>query len=113
MATGEADTGRPERADDESGLSPQDGQELDALRYGWGEAYLIGHDDERGWWAARRDSIGGLMTAEMPEKLRDLIFEDYTLKPVPRAPQAHRGPDGGASALGTDPGELLTRSAEP
>ena len=26
---------------------------------------------------------------------------------------AHRGPDGGASALGTDPGELLTRSAEP
>jgi hypothetical protein len=32
---------------------------LEALRFGWGDAYLIGHDDERGYWAARRDKIGG------------------------------------------------------
>lgn len=59
-------------------------QALSALRYGWGDAYLIGCDDERGWWAARRDQIGGYLTAHDPDGLWTAIHEDYDLKPVPR-----------------------------
>ena len=61
-----------------------DGDALEALRWDWGEAYLIGHDDERGWWAARRDRIGSLLTGADPEGLRAAIRADYALKRVPR-----------------------------
>jgi hypothetical protein len=86
---------------------------LEALRFGWGDAYLIGHDDERGYWAARRDKIGGLLTAGDPDELRNAITEDYAAKPVPREPDALGGRDSGKLILGADPGALLTRSAEP
>ena len=82
------------------------------LRFGWGDAYEIGHDDERGYWAARRDRIGGLLTAAALDELRQAITEDYAAKPVPREPAARRGRDGGKPVLGADPGELLTESAE-
>ena len=39
-----------------------DEQALAALRWGWGEAYRIGWDAARGWWAARRDGKGGHIT---------------------------------------------------
>jgi hypothetical protein len=90
-----------------------DGEALEALRFGWGDAYLIDYDAERGYWAARRDQIGGLLNGESPDDLRQAITEDYAVKPVPREPRRRAEaltPDG---ALGTDPGELLTESAEP
>lgn len=58
---------------------------LDALRWHWGEAYEIGVDDERGWWARRGDGLGGDITASGPDELRAAIWENYALKPVPRA----------------------------
>jgi hypothetical protein len=61
-----------------------DDDTLEALRWDWGEAYLIGHDDERGWWAARRDRIGSLLTGADPDALRGQIRADYALKRVPR-----------------------------
>lgn len=65
--------------------SPQAVDEaLSALLFSWEEAYRIGHDDEHGWWAARRDQIGGLITAADPGALRTAIIENYMLKPVPR-----------------------------
>jgi hypothetical protein len=57
---------------------------LDALEFDWGEAYMIGRDDERGWWAARRDRIGGYFTALGPDELRAAIRADYDLKAVQR-----------------------------
>jgi hypothetical protein len=94
-------------------LGDVDEEALEALRFGWGDAYLIGHDDERGYWAARRDRIGGLLTAANPEELRQAITEDYAVKPVPREPAERGGRDGGKAVLGADPGALLTRSPEP
>jgi hypothetical protein len=52
-----------------------------ALRWDWGEFYLIGYDDEHGWWAARRDRIGAL-TEEGPGELRAAMADDYGMKPV-------------------------------
>jgi hypothetical protein len=67
------------------GISGEDaGDALAALRYGWGDAYTIGYDGKRGWWAARRDLIGGDLTAQDPDGLWVAIKEDYALKPVPR-----------------------------
>lgn len=100
-------TGRPT---DE--LRPRDETALEAIRFGWGDAYEIGHDDERGYWAARRDKIGDLLTAGDPGELRKAITDDYAVKPVPREPAARRALTGKA-VLGADPGELLTESAEP
>jgi len=77
MAAGGAAGGRT--ADDDA---------LEALRWNWGEAYLIGHDDERGWWAARRDRIGSLLTGTDADGLRAAIRADYALKRVPRDPAA-------------------------
>jgi hypothetical protein len=59
-------------------------QELAALQWNWGDAYLIGHDDEHGWWASRRDQIGALITEAGPDELAAAISVDYTCKPVPR-----------------------------
>jgi hypothetical protein len=101
--TGQAEAGRPR----------EEAEALDALRFGWGDAYLIGHDDERGWWAARRDKIGDLLTADAPDALRDAITENYAVKPVPREPAARDGVPGGRPVLGADPGALMTGSAEP
>lgn len=57
-------------------------QALDALRFHWGDAYDIGHDDDRGWWARRRDGIGGDLTAAEPGQLHTAIVADYNLNPV-------------------------------
>jgi hypothetical protein len=73
MAAGGAAGGRT--ADDDA---------LETLRWNWGEAYLIGHDDERGWWAGRRDRIGSLLTEADADGLRAAIRADYALKRVPR-----------------------------
>jgi hypothetical protein len=62
-----------------------DERALEALRWNWGEAYRIGWDVARDWWANRRDGLGGDITAADPDELRAAILADYTLKPVPRA----------------------------
>lgn len=68
----------------DGGLKPWDEAALDAIRFSWGDAYLIGHDDERGYWAARRDRIGGLLLANSPEELRQAVADDYATMKVPR-----------------------------
>jgi hypothetical protein len=45
-----------------------------------GEAYIIGHDEKRGWWAARRDRIGRFFTAPGPDELRDLPLNKHPHK---------------------------------
>lgn len=57
---------------------------LKALEFDWGDAYTIGCDDERGWWAGRRDQVGHLLTAPGPAELRVAIRADYGLKRVDR-----------------------------
>ena len=54
------------------------------LRYGWGEAYRIGWDPRRGWWANRRDGKGDDITADSADALWDVIYADYTASPVRR-----------------------------
>src|SRR5260370_8426148 len=79
------------------------GQALEALRWNWGDAYEIGHDDERGWWAKRRDGVGGYLTAADPGELRAVIYADHDLMPVPRdfdpgSGDGHAGAGGRAAA---------------
>jgi hypothetical protein len=57
---------------------------LAELRYGWGEAYRIGWDARRGWWANRRDGQGEDITAPGPDGLWVAIRADYGRRPVPR-----------------------------
>jgi hypothetical protein len=65
--------GKPAEDKQPSGV---DEDALEAIRFGWGDAYMIGHDDKHGYWAARRDRIGGLLTAPSPDELRQAITED-------------------------------------
>jgi hypothetical protein len=61
----------------------------------------------------QHDRIGGLLMAADADELRRAISEDYALKPVPRDALPESRPDGREPILGTDPGALLTGSAEP
>jgi hypothetical protein len=58
---------------------------LSALRYGWGDAYEIGFDSERGWHARRRDGRGSDITAADHAALWEAVRADYDLEPVPRS----------------------------
>ena len=60
------------------------GQALEALRYGWGDAYEITCGDGNDWQARRRDGLGGVINAPDPDALWTAICADYILKPVPR-----------------------------
>jgi hypothetical protein len=57
---------------------------LEELRRDWGDAYIIDHDAERGWSAARRDQTGEFITADDHEALRAKIRADYGERPVSR-----------------------------
>ena len=102
-----------ERAHGEDGAPAWEGKALEALQWDWDTAYMLGHDDGRGWWAARRDRIGGLLTAANPDELRQAITDDYAAQPVPREPAPRDARDDGNAVLGADPGSLLRGSAEP
>jgi hypothetical protein len=54
------------------------GDALGALRFGWDDAYDIGRDDQRGYWARRRDGL-----ADDPDALWSAIRADYAVKRVP------------------------------
>lgn len=51
-----------------------------ALRVGWDDAYEFGAG-QGGYWARRRDGLGGTMTADDPDVLRRPVSEDYAMKP--------------------------------
>jgi hypothetical protein len=81
QAAGDAAGGRPE--DGRDGTGELAALALGALRYGWGDAYDIGWDGERGYWARRRDGLGGDITASDPGELWAAIRADYAVKRVP------------------------------
>jgi hypothetical protein len=56
--------------------------ELDELRWHWGDAYAINWLGST-WLAQRRDT-GATLTADTPEALHERIKGDYTASPVPR-----------------------------
>jgi hypothetical protein len=51
-----------------------DEQALETLEAAWGDFYLIGHDDEHGWWAARRGVLQRVRVAvvDRPVGVADL-----------------------------------------
>ena len=60
------------------GMSAEDiAKVLDVLWLLWEDDYLIGFDDERGWWASRRGVVGHIMTADSPEELGQMIGDDF------------------------------------
>jgi hypothetical protein len=56
---------------------------LDALRWHWGDAYLISFYEPDTWVAQRRDNRETICS-DSPADLRDLIREDYRVRPVGR-----------------------------
>jgi hypothetical protein len=56
---------------------------LDALRWHWGEPYLISFFEPDNWVAQRRDNRE-MLRADNPLDLRDLIVADYRANPVSR-----------------------------
>jgi hypothetical protein len=50
---------------------------LGVLRLLWDDEYLIGHNDEHGWWASRRGVIGHILTASSPEELGQMLGDDF------------------------------------
>jgi hypothetical protein len=56
---------------------------LDALRWHWGEAYIINCVGPGKWLAERRDTHDTLRD-ETPLGLRDRIIADYAARPVSR-----------------------------
>lgn len=74
----------------EGATDTADDDALNALRYGWGEAYRIGWDARRRWWANRRDGKGQDITAADHNELWTAIFADYTSSPV-RRPASQAG----------------------
>ena len=66
------------------------GGSVDALRdlqWHWGEAYLI--TGAAGHWIAHRRDNGRMLAASSPDKLRELIIEDYAGQQVPRGTERH------------------------
>ena len=61
---------------------------LDALRWHWGEAYVINRLGLGRWTAERRDTHETLRD-QTPLGLRDKIISDYSARKVPRHPNGH------------------------
>lgn len=75
--------GEPPDEDEDGGPAPcPDENALEALELGYGAAYRIGHGEEHGWRAARRDGLGGYLEGAGPGELRAAMDEDCALKPV-------------------------------
>jgi len=66
-----------------SGRLEGDADELDELRFHWGDAYDIAVADGV-FTATRRDGRGGRLADPLPEGLRLRIQADYSAMPVPR-----------------------------
>jgi hypothetical protein len=57
------------------------GELLEALRRKHGRRYLVGYDEERGWWAARHGRPGHLLTAPRRDELGAAITRDKRRPP--------------------------------
>lgn len=55
---------------------------LGRLQWSWGSAYAIA--GAWGTWVARRRDNGRLLNADNPDRLRELLLQDYQDQPVPR-----------------------------
>jgi hypothetical protein len=60
-------------------------EQLDDLRWHYGEAYLIHYLSRPGRWVAQRRDSHATMSAESADGLLGLIREDYRKHPVSRA----------------------------
>ncbi len=58
-------------------------EQLDDLRWHWGEAYKISYFEPDVWLAQRRDN-NETLRSDSPVGLLDLIREDYRAHPVSR-----------------------------
>ena len=58
------------------------------LVYDWGDAYAISYDDTpriaEPYAARRRDDLSVVVTAADPDKLADMLCDNYLERPVPR-----------------------------
>jgi hypothetical protein len=60
------------------GMSAEDtAKVLDVLRLLWEDEYLVGFDDDHGWWASRRGAIGHIMIANSPDELGQMLGDDF------------------------------------
>jgi len=59
-------------------------EQLDDLRWHYGEAYLIHYLSEPDRWVAQRRDSHATMSAESADGLLDRIREDYRVHPVSR-----------------------------
>lgn len=59
-------------------------EDLDELRWHWGDAYLIEHFPGPGKWVAQRRDDHATISASTPDELNDKIRADYLKCPVSR-----------------------------
>jgi hypothetical protein len=57
-----------------------DDRVLEALRHEWDGAYEFGMGSD-GFWARRRDGLGGTLVSEDPGELRRMVSDDYAMYP--------------------------------
>lgn len=62
-----------------------DDRVLEALRHEWDDAYEFGTGPD-GFWARRRDGLGGALVSEDPGELRRMVSEDHAMHPPRRRP---------------------------
>lgn len=55
---------------------------LEALRWCWGEVYMIWVEQDTGLWLARRLDGLGVIEGSGPDELRNEIMEDFLLRPL-------------------------------
>jgi hypothetical protein len=54
-----------------------DEQALETLGAAWGDLYLLGYDDDHGWWSSRRGRVGGYLAEDTPDELSRAITDDF------------------------------------
>lgn len=64
-------------------------QVVDALKHDWDGAYEFGVGGE-GYWARRRDGLGGEMINGDPGELRRMVAEDHATHPLRSHPDRPR-----------------------
>jgi hypothetical protein len=91
------------------------GSSLAGLRRAYGRAYFIRGDDELGFMATRRDTLG-ILKAQTRDEMLELLAGDYHAHPVPREYDASAtqrpGTPGTAPGAGLNPVHGETRADE-
>jgi hypothetical protein len=80
------------------GVVSRESADLGALRWHWGEAYVIANPEPGVWLAERRDTHETLR-ADTPTSLRDRILADYFARPIPRQAPADAANVSGGGGL--------------